>query len=73
MEIRGIGVNRKSVTIFLMHFLIFADILFITVGVLLDLHPDVELFILRFDLFICLILLSEWLIKSYVPSQKRNF
>lgn len=73
MEIQGKKVNTKSMSLFIMHFLILADILFITIGLLLDLPTDISNLILLFDLFICIILLSEWLIKFYRAESKKEF
>ena len=73
MEIQGIPVNRKSVTLFLLHFLIFADIIFITIGLLLDLPDNISSFILLFDLMVCLFLLIEWIIQFSRADSKREF
>ena len=50
MEIYGKKVNLKSVSLFLLHFLIFADIIFISVGLILDLPDDASFYIILFDL-----------------------
>ena len=73
MEIRGIKVNAKSVSIFILHTLIFADIVLITAGFLLDLPSDASFAILIFDLFICILLLGEWTIKFLKSESKREF
>jgi len=46
LEIYGKKVNLKSVSLFLLHFLIFADILFISVALLLDLPDDTSFYII---------------------------
>lgn len=73
MEIYGIKVNTKSVSLFILHFLIFADIIFITVGLLLDLPNSFNIFILYFDLMICIFLLIEWIIRFYRAESKKEF
>ena len=65
MEIYGKKVNLKSVSLFLLHFLIFADIIFISVGLILDLPDDASFYIILFDLMICIFLLSEWIIRFH--------
>lgn len=73
MEIRGIPVNRKSVSLFLLHFLIFADIIFITAALLLDLPESIDIYIQLFDLMICIFLLTEWVIRFYRAESKQEF
>ena len=73
MEIYGKKVNLKSVSLFLLHFLIFADIIFISVGLLLDLPDDTSFYIILFDLMICIFLLSEWIIRFHRAKSKKEF
>ncbi|WP_405279771.1 ion channel [Methanobrevibacter sp.] len=73
MEIYGKKVNLKSVSLFLLHFLIFADIIFISVGLLLDLPDDISFYIILFDLMICIFLLSEWIIRFHRAKSKKEF
>ena len=73
MEIYGKKVNLKSVSLFLLHFLIFADIIFISVGLILDLPDDASFYIILFDLMICIFLLSEWIIRFYRAKSKKEF
>ena len=73
MEIRGIPVNRKSVSLFLLHFLIFSDIIFITAALLLDLPKDINIYIQLFDLMICVFLLTEWVIRFHRAEFKQEF
>lgn len=73
MEIYGKKVNLKSVSLFLLHFLIFADIIFISVGLILDLPDDASFYIILFDLMICIFLLSEWIIRFHRAKSKKEF
>ncbi|WP_405290954.1 potassium channel family protein [Methanobrevibacter sp.] len=73
METKGIQINLKSIALFILHFLILADILFITIGLLLDLPTDLSYFVLSFDLFICIILFSEWIINFLRAESKKEF
>lgn len=73
MEIIGTKFTSRAWMLFIIHILIFLDIIFITVGILLDLPDDVSNFILLFDLLICIFLLSEWIIKFYRSSSKKEF
>ena len=73
MEIYGRKVNLKSIYIFLLHLFIFADILFITIGLLLDLPDSISNFILLFDLVICIFLLSEWIVSFHRAESKKQF
>ena len=73
MEIYGKKVNLKSVSLFLLHFLIFADIIFISVGLILDLPDDASFYIILFDLMICIFLLSEWIIRFHRTKSKKEF
>lgn len=74
MKFRGSEVDsKKAAILFIMHFMIFADIIFITVGMLLDLPGYVDNFILLFDLLVCLMLLSEWVVKFMRAKSKREF
>jgi len=73
MKIRGIPVNRTSVSLFLLHFLIFADIIFITAALLLDLPHSIDVFVQMFDLMICIFLLAEWIIRFNRAESKKEF
>lgn len=73
MKIKGVDVTYKSISLVIMHFLIFADIIFITTGILLDLPKNIDFFILIFDLLICILLLSEWVIKFHRAQSKKEF
>ncbi len=73
MEIQGIKVNRKSISLVLLHFLIFADIIFITTAMLLDMPAPIETSVLYFDLMICIFLLIEWLIRFKRAESKKEF
>lgn len=73
MEIHGIKVNLKSIYVFLLHLLIFTDIILITVALLLDLPDNVTFYIQMFDLFICVLLLSEWIINFKRSESKREY
>ena len=73
MKIYGREINSKTISLFAMHVLIFADIIFITTGLLLDLPNFLEKFVLLFDLVICIILLIEWVIRFYLAESKKEF
>lgn len=72
MKIRGMKVNSKSLLVIL-HILVFIDIIFITVGLLLDLPANVSFYVILFDLIICTFLLLEWAIKFYRAPSKKEF
>ena len=56
-----------------MHFLLFADIIFITAALLLDLPHTMDIFVQLFDLLICFFLLVEWIIRLYCAESKKEF
>ncbi len=56
-----------------MHFLLFADIIFITAALLLDLPHTMEIFVQLFDLLICIFLLAEWIIRFNRAESKKEF
>lgn len=56
-----------------MHFLIFADIIFITAALLLDLPHSMDIFVQMFDLMICIFLLAEWIIRFNRAESKKEF
>lgn len=56
-----------------MHFLLFADIIFITAALLLDLPHTMDIFVQLFDLLICIFLLVEWIIRLYRAESKKEF
>lgn len=72
MKIGGIKVSTKTLLVIL-HLLVFADIVFITVGLLLDLPNDISFFVILFDLVICMFLLTEWAIKFRRAPSKKEF
>lgn len=73
MELIGIKFTHRAWMLFIIHLLVFMDIIFITVGLLLDLPDDVSYFILLFDLMICIFLLLEWIISFHHASSKKEF
>ncbi len=72
MKIMGMEVNSKSLLVIL-HLLVFADIIFITAGLLLTLPRDVSFDVILFDLVVCSLLLIEWAIHFYRAPSKKEF
>ncbi|WP_296808209.1 potassium channel family protein [uncultured Methanobrevibacter sp.] len=72
MKDRGMKVSSKTLFV-LLHLLVFADIIFITAGLLLDLPDDLSYVVILFDFVVCIFLLSEWIIKFYRAPSKKEF
>ena len=72
MKFGDINVDSKTLLVIL-HILVFIDIIFITVGLLLDLPNDLSYFVILFDLIICTFLLLEWVIKFHRAPLKKEF
>lgn len=73
MEIYGIKVSFKSVLVFIIHLLIFIDILLITGALIFDIPNNVSAQIQMFDLVICIFLLAEWSIHFIRSDSKKEF